>query len=814
MPDSDFQLRLERKTLLSGYSCGLDEKTAIVELSVSGAPAYSEAADDALREAALALCPGQRLFGVDESGWPTAFLKVVDPGEAWLGNWIVALTVAVQRFGGDPVWRGRVVEAGSHRLLLAVPWARAEFFGDALDLALELVRGGGPVTVQDRIAEKWPAIRASGMAPATVRFIQAAASRGIPFSVLPNFILLGWGVNAERFDISFTGRTSWIADTLARDKWNSKRTLARAEITVPHAWVVHNAADAEYAAANLAGWPAVVKPLNRLPDQADNGVTTGIPDPEALGPAFDRAARCSTGGVIVEEHIDGDDHRLLVVNGTLLAAARRKILGGNRFGSIEDVTASVDPDNRALVERAARVVGLDIAGVDVLTPDISRPWHEAGGAVYGVCGQPDFSPHWIADPDRDLNGEVLDSVFAGWPSRIPTAAITGTNGKTTTAEMLFNIWTAAGKVTGVCTTVAVRIGNQRVTAKNLSGWPGARIILEDPGVEAAVFEMPRKGLLKFGHPCDRYDVAALLNVQDDHIGDEGIDTLEQMAELKAEVLERAGRAIVVNADDPRCLAMRSRAGTGRHILVGNADNPAIDEHRRGGGEALFVESSSIVLAVGDRQETLMPVKDIPAAMDGLLRFNVTNAMFAAGLAWAQGISLETIRRGLGAFGNTQATNPGRYNFIDGFPARVLFDYAHNADGFREMCAVVSKIPVAGRRILYTRGLGQHSAAQFAEVAPLMAEHFDEFVISCGERFVVVCPDYESPDPVATMLWMSAARLRDAGVAAEAITTSGDRTEAIRTALSRGWPGDLVVLLDDPNAAFPVIDGLRPPREQT
>ena len=148
--------------------------------------------------------------------------------------------------------------------------------------------------------------------------------------------------------------------------------------------------------------------------------------------------------------------------------------------------------------------------------------------------------------------------------------------------MLFNIWTAAGKVTGVCTTVAVRIGNQRVTTKNLSGWPGARIILEDPGVEAAVFEMPRKGLLKFGHPCDRYDVAALLNVQDDHIGADGIDTLEQMAELKAEVLERAGRAIVINADDPRCLAMRSRAGTDRHILVGGAEGPAIDEHRRAG----------------------------------------------------------------------------------------------------------------------------------------------------------------------------------------------------------------------------------------
>lgn len=823
MPGSDFQLDLESKRLLAGYSGGLGEKTALIELVVSGVPGCSAAVEQRLRHSALALCPEQRLFDIVESDWPTTFLNPpgpVDPDVGWLGSWVVAFTVAIQRFGRDPVRRGRVVQAQPDRMSLAVPWRRDAFFSEALDFAIELVRAGvsgqSPATVAGHFGQNWPAIVANGMVPNRFRLIEAAMSRDIPVSVLPNFIQLGWGANAERFDGSFTGRTSWIADTLAHDKWNSKRTLARAEVVVPHAWVVHNLTDAQYVAANLTGWPVVVKPLNRVSDGSDNGVTTGIPDPDTLCAGFERAARFSNGGVIVEEHIDGDDHRLLVVNGRFLAAARRKVaVGEPPFGTVDDVTADVHPDNQALVERVARVIGLDIAGVDVLTTDIDRPWHEVGGVVYGVCGQPDFSPHEMVDPDRDLTGEVLDSVFAGRPVRIPTAAITGTNGKTTTSEMLFNIWTAAGKLTGVCTTVAVRIGKQRVSTKNLSGWPGARIILEDPGVEATVFEMPRKGLLKFGHPCDRYDVAALLNVQNDHIGDEGIDTLEQMAELKAEVLARASLAVVINADDPLCLAVRPRAGTERHILVGSPDNPAIHEHRRAGGEALFVADRDanpcIILVTGDREQTLMPVREIPAAMNGMLPFNISNAMFAAALAWAQGIAPEAIRRGLGAFSNSQDTNPGRYNFIEGFPAQVLFDYAHNADGFRQMCSVVGRMPVTGRRILYSRGLGNHSAAQFAEVAPLMAAYFDEFVISCGERFVSVCPDYEGPDPVAAMLSMSAARLRDAGVPADMITTTGDRTDGIGAALGRGRTGDLVVLLDDPNAAFPVIDGLRRPR---
>lgn len=788
----------------------------MIDLTVSGELSITAASDQRLRDYALALCPEEPLPGVSESHWPNAFLmsqqRSRDSDLWWVGSWVIALTLAIQRWGGDPAWRGRVVCAEANRLSLAMPWTRDVFFREALELSVEILCRGlatgpprEPLRLREYFGDRWPSILTRAMAPDTVRFIEAAAARAVPFSLLPNFIQLGWGANAERIDKSFTGRTSWMADTLARDYWKCKRALASAEVPVPHAWVATTIDEAEGIASRW-GWPMVVKPLYRL-GHGRGGVAAGISDVDGLHHAFERAAECSAGGVIVEEHIDGDDHRLLVVNGRFLAAA---LCGGD---AVQDVTAQVHPDNRALAERVARIVGLDIAGVDFLTADISASWQDVGGAVYGVSGQPDLRPHRAADPRRDISGEVLDCLFAGRSARIPTAAITGTNGKTTTAQMLFTIWMATGKLTGVCTTVAVRIGSQLVSTKNLSGAPGARVILTDPGVEAAVFEMPRKGLIYFGHPCDRYDVAALLNVQPDHLGVDGVDTLEQMAELKAEVLERACRAVVVNADDPLCMAMRSRAGTDRHILITrNPADRAIVEHRRDGGEVLFVAdrdgTQCIVLAVGDREETVIRVGDVPATMNGLLRFNVVNAMFATGLAWAQGIDIATIRLGISGFHSSAEQNPGRYNFIDGFPFQVLLDFAHNPDGVREVCAVAAQLPVTGRRILCSRGIGSNSAAQFRDVATSMTESFDEFVIGCVPRYVAECPDYVGSDPVATMLAGARECLLEAGASAGTVITVPDPAESIRTALSLAQPGDLLVLLAEPGSALPVVEDYR------
>lgn len=880
-------MRIESQRLLPGCAAGLSEQTALVVIEHDAGEAVDSHAEARIRTGIAMLCPEDPLYGVGESDWPGAFLVPTDPDciggpEAGrtLGNWVIGLTVALQRWARDPVWHGRLVRSEDRRMLLAIPWRREQLFRDALDFAVRFIEAWlAPVPDQAAVQELirylqngLPPTQEAGLLPNTMRFIQAAVDRDIPFEVLPNCVQLGWGASSERIESSFTGRTGYIATMMAHNKFKASRTLADARLPLPTGEVVVDVERAQQVAAGL-GWPVVVKPSNC---EHGTGVVPGISDVDTLRRAFDAAVRLSPSGVIVERHVDGDDHRLLVVDGRLLAAARRTPGGvtgdgvhtvaqlvdlvnadprrgtGARSllrrlvfddealdcvrqcgltldsipdqgrwialrrtanistgGTAVDVSAAVHPDNRALAERAARIVGLDIAGIDFLCPDISRSWREVGGAICEVNAQPGFRPHWIADPARDINGEILDILFTDRQTRIPTAAITGTNGKTTTAMMLHHIWTAAGKLTGVCTTSTLRIGDDIVSTANLSGHPGARVILNDPGVQAGVFEMPRKGLIYFGHPCDHYDVAALLNVTDDHLGADGIDTLEQMAELKAEVLERASQAIVVNADDQLCMSMRSRAGTDRHILVASDPaNSAIGEHRARGGEAVFIDVRDgvrwIVLATGENEQALMPARDIPATVDGLLRFNETNAMFAAALAWAQGVDISVIKRALATFTNSSEQNPGRYNFIEGLPFRVLLDYAHNPDGVREICAVASELPVGGRRLVCSLTIGNRHPGHVVAAAPALAETFDEIVLGCDPQRVRDCAEYAGDDPTATMLSTTRQLLIDAGMAVERITTEVDPGTAITRVLGLAAPGDLVVVLAEPGDALPVI----------
>ncbi len=747
-------MQVVSRWLLNGCSGGLDERTAFVELGLAGDVAGVDiaAADSRIRVEVLSLWPNEPLFGVSDDDWPQAFLLPAKSNDAsrdqiadLLGGWVIAITVAQQRWARDPVWRGRVLEARQDGLRLAIPWFRDALLGSALELSVRLitqccqVRPDQAVLTQLRhwLRNGLGSIQQDGLDPISLRFIGAAVDRSIPFDVRRTYVQLGWGARAIRFDGSCTGRTSSLAVETARDSLKTSRTLADAGL------------------------------------------------PVSFGEAGDTA----------EGDIPGDDHRLLVVGDRFVASA--KCNGDNAI----DVTSDVHPDNRSLANRAARLLGLDIAGIEFTTTDISRTWRDVGGAIRAVDARPSFETHWQADPDRDLNGEVLDLLLAGHPTRIPTAAITGTNGKTTTSTMLHRIWLAAGKCAGLSATTGVRVGENLVTAENLSGQPGARILLTDPGVEAAILEMPRKGLVVFGHPCDRYDVAALLNVQDDHIGVDGIDTIEQMAELKAEILERATTAAVVNADDPLCMAVRTRAGTERHILVSrDSANPEVGEHRGRGGEAVVLTDVGgapwIMLCAGDSETPLMCTHDIPATRGGLLRFNQTNAMFAAAMAWAHGIDCETIAVALRGFSNTVEQAPGRYNFIDGLPFELLVDFAHNPDGVREICRIVPQLPVTGRRILCTLNLGNHHPAHFEAVAPLLAQSFDEFVLS---------RDYDGPEPMETFLSNTRQFLIDQGVDASVIHCVTEPAESRRCALSLARPGDLLVILGRTKSTLPVVE---------
>lgn len=865
---------------MKGACSGLLEKTAVVELEFEGSLERWSEIERFLRERIDHFFSSNPLYGVRKDDWPFTFL-LEKQGVVGLGEWVTALTIALQRLAGDPVGKGRVVEVSQNNMHLALPWERQGVCQDALKFGLRYLLIWGQRQISQKHARQldawfaqWIKTAQEGrILPNSFRFALAARARNIPVSIQLGILQLGWGSNAIRMNSSFTSATSLIATRIAKGKMTSNLLLKASDVPVPDTVEVSTWKEA-LAVAEKLGWPIVVKPGDK--DRGE-GVVTGILDQETLRHAFDAALNLSQAGkVIVEKYIEGNDHRMLVVGGKLFMATRR-IPGGitgdgsstvfrlidqvnadpsrgkdkhsllivlerdkealsclaeqglteqsipekerfvymrrtaniSRGGTAIDVTGQVHPDNRFVAERSARLIGLDIAGVDFICPDISRSWREVGGAVIEINAQPGFRPHWISSSGRDINGEIIDWLFHDKSSRIPTAAITGTNGKTTVARMLHHIWLTAGALAGVCTTSGVWVGKDMITDRNLSGYPGAQMLLRDPAVETAVIEMPRKGLLKFGHPCDRYDVAALLNVRDDHIGVDGIDSLREMANLKAGVLERATMAVVVNAEDALCMAALDRSSAPNHILVsGSADVPTLRKHLLAGGQAVFAGESGeepwMFMAEGELVTPLMSLSRIPATMNGMLYQNQTNALFAAALAWAQGIKTEAIRKALGSFSNTPEQNPGRYNFIEGFHFQVLLDYGHNPDGIKALCDIVGKLPVKGKRRLLNLKLGSRHRKHLVSAGHDLAQTFDSFVLGCDPKYVNACSDWFSEDPEFAMISFSREILIREGVASEAIVIERDQNRAIRHAIAAADFGDLLVLLADPRVVLPIL----------
>ena len=532
---------------LPGCSAGLDEKTVLLDITWKGQ--WEPGVDWGARWSShfLNLRPGEPLWGFSAARFPADFLVSESLGGApAFPVWLVGLSVALQRWARQPVWQGSVLSVTDNSARVALPYERQDVVKAALQHAARLLMlwsssdGPSAQTAQAYQAlEAWlQSVQPQGWAPNTLRFFAAARQRGIPTGQRAGMLQLGQGGHAELLDSSFTGHTSALATRIAKSKQLTSQLLGRAGLPVPAQWVAASLQSAEQAAHKL-GWPVVVKPSNQ--DQG-LGVVPGIRDLATLGHAFAAAQKYSPRQVIVEKHIEGDDHRLLVVGGVLRMATQR-VPGGvtgdglrsvqalldalnadplrgsdersllirialdaqaldclaeqtltpgcvptpGRFvrlrrtanistgGTARDVTDRVHPDNRALAERAARTVGLDIAGIDFLCPDISRSWREVGGAVCEVNAQPAFRVHWLGAPERDINGEVLDWLYRHQPARIPTAAITGTNGKTTVARMLHHIWRVAGKTAGVCTTQGVWVGDTLVSSENLSGFPGGRM---------------------------------------------------------------------------------------------------------------------------------------------------------------------------------------------------------------------------------------------------------------------------------------------------------------------------------------------------
>lgn len=465
-------------------------------------------------------------------------------------------------------------------------------------------------------------------------------------------------------------------------------------------------------------------------------------------------------------------------------------------GTAIDLTDVVHPDNRKMAIRAVSAVGLDVGGVDFLTDDISQSYKDVGGAIAEVNAAPGFRMH-VAPSEgkpRDVAGAVMDMLFpAGTPVQIPIAGITGTNGKTTTSRMLAHILKGSGHTVGMTSTDGVYIDGHLSVKGDMTGPVAAQIVLRDPSVDVAVLETARGGLLKRGLGYRKSNVAACLNIAADHLGMRGIDTLEQLAELKRIVVEVAQDVAVLNADDELCLKMADYTQAKRLCYFTlNANHELVREHIRAGGLAAVLEQGinghMITLFDAGAHIPLLWTHLIPATLEGKAIHNVQNALCAAAMAYAMDVSLENIRLGLRTFDTSFFQAPGRMNVFDELPFKVILDYAHNPAAIEAMCKTAKQLTVLGRRIVVLAAPGDRRDEDIDNIARIAAPHFDLFFLKADDDRRGRGFD-EVPERLRAMLL-------EEGVAQHQIRIIPDESACIDAALKSAEAGDLIMVFGD------------------
>ena len=468
-------------------------------------------------------------------------------------------------------------------------------------------------------------------------------------------------------------------------------------------------------------------------------------------------------------------------------------------GTAIDMTDSVHPDNRDMAERSIKAVGLDVGGVDFLIDDITKSYKEIGGAIVEVNAAPGFRMHVAPSKGtpRDVSGNVIDMLFpVGSKTRIPIAAITGTNGKTTTSRMLGHIMKTSGSIVGMTSTDGVYVDGKLSVKGDMTGPTSAQIVLRDPSVDFAVMETARGGLLRSGLGYQRSDVAACLNVTSDHLGLGGVNTVDELAVVKRVVVESATDTVVLNADDLHCLRMAdfSHADNICYVTM-NSDHALVKEHIQAGGRAVVLENAmnGDMITIYDNG-THIPIlwsHLVPATMEGKAMFNVQNAMFATGMAFSFGADLDNIRHGLRTFDTSFFQAPGRANVFDELPFKVILDYAHNPAAFRAIADLVDRLEVSGRRLAVVAVPGNRRNEDVFEAAEILAGHFDHYVCKADDD-----RRKRGYDEIPKMLQEG---LLNQGVAADAITIIPSEVEAIEHALDMAQEGDLLVIFGDDSA---------------
>ena len=702
------------------------------------------------------------------------------------------------------------------------------------------------------------------LGPSTGAIVRAAEARGIPTRRLNSgsLVQLGWGSRQRRILAAETDRTSAIGESIAQDKELTKLLLRSVGVPVPAGGPVKDA-DEAWEMAQEVGLPAVVKPQHgnqgrgvavnlttreqvlaafqaaraegssvlverfaqgadhRLLVVGDRMIAAARRDPPRVQ-GDGKSTVAELVAVVNADPLRGEDHSTSLSK-MLLDAIGLAVLAGQGYtpdsipvagaqvllrqngnlstgGSATDVTDRVHPEVAARAVDAARVVGLDVAGVDVICRDISRPLQEQGGIVVEVNAAPGLRMH--LDPSigkpRPVGEAIVSTMFPpGENGRIPLVAVAGTNGKTTTVRMVGHILKAFGRHVGMACTDGIYIDDRRIDTDDCSGPRSARAVLFNPRVDAAVLETARGGILREGLGFDMCDVAIVTNIgEGDHLGMAGIETTEQLAVVKRTIVENVAPtgAAVLNAADSMTVAMAPYCPGSVIFFARDPQHPLIVAHRARGGRAVIVRNETVVLAEGSREQRVTSLGAVPLTRDGKIGFQVDNVLAATAAGWSVGVPCEVMRAALATFTSDTRSTPGRFNVLDYEEATIVVDYGHNADALVALIDAIGRMPHDRRLVVYTAA-GDRRDVDIIRQAEIIGNGFDHVIIY-EDKCTRGRPDGE----VVSLMHRGLAR---GTRAAEIIETRGEQ-HAIEAGLRMLLPGDLILVqIDqvDPSLAF-------------
>lgn len=693
------------------------------------------------------------------------------------------------------------------------------------------------------------------LGPSTGSIVSAATARGIPYRRLTegSLVQFGWGSKQIRIQAAETGNTSAIAEAIAQDKDLTKMLLEAAGVPVPRGFVADDE-DQAWEIANKIGFPVVVKPRDgnqgkgvavnietREQLNAAFAIASDISRDvivEQYIPGHDfrmlvinnqlvAAARRDPPSVIGDgqhtvtqlveqvntDPLRGDGHATALtkirfdeialatlatqgLNAQSVPEKGKRVLLRNNAnlstgGSATDVTDEVHPELAARMVTAAQMVGLDIAGVDLVAETILKPMEEQRAGIVEINAAPGLRMHLSPSfgKPRPVGEAIVDSMFAtGENARIPIVAVTGTNGKTTTVRLTAHLLRTSGKRIGMTNSDGVYIENRCIDTGDCSGPRSARNVLLHPDVDAAVFETARGGILREGLAFDRCDVAIVTNIGvGDHLGMNFINTVDALAVVKRVVVQNVAPhgTAVLNALDPM-VAKMAEVCPGKVIFFAlDRHHPVLNTHRAQGKRVVFCENDHIVCSEAG-QDHRIALTSIPLTRQGTISFQVENAMASIAAGWALGLDWKIIETGLATFVNDAQTAPGRFNVFDYRGATVIADYGHNPDAIQALVQAIESMPATKRTVVIS-GAGDRRDEDISRQTEILGEIFDEAILYQDQ-----CQRGREDGEVLALLQIG---LKNVSRTKEIQEIRGEFV-AIDTALAKLKPGHLCLILID------------------